>query len=164
MQIKYSKLGILKKILNKNAFNSKVLYTLNSKSIDFGYLNNSNLELFKYYTWIFFRDTTITISLNFTFFIEYFKYFINFIKLIQYFRINNISFYIFINHNLLIRMKTNKFINNQFIKYIQSKNINFIFYFKESSKFFTLNKQIPSLQIYFLNYKSILFLLYLFSN
>jgi hypothetical protein len=131
---------------------------------------NNNIYFFRYFYWILFSHYNVKNYKNsFLIYLKYYKFLINYIHLLNYFKINNISYYnLFYKENSLNIFKKNKKIQRKLIKFlIFKKATKVVFLFKQNNfkvDFFynSLNKS--HLNIYELNVlnpKLIFFFFYL---
>jgi len=124
--ITYKNIKIIKKILNKNKnlslfLNLNLNYYLNNFKIIKS--NKLNLIIFNLFFWIFYNNFRYN---NFKYFIVYYIYYLNLIKLFLFLKKNNINYYI-MNSNYLNK-KLDKIILKKFIKYlINTKKVKLIF-------------------------------------
>jgi len=156
MVIRYKDINKIKNILNfdkefNNFVNELLILELNKSVI--GYNKNINkLYFFRYFFWIFNNNYNYN---NFMYFYKYYSYVLNFVNLINYFKINNIKYYIVFN---LLSNKLDKSIFKKFINYLVNiRKIEIIFTFnsKELANF----SEIKNLKL--LDKNLIFFLLYL---
>jgi hypothetical protein len=152
----------LNNTLKLNNFKQTSLLKYNSNNI-----KKKLINVFRYFFWIF-SDLLLTKKL--LLFINYYKYLLNFILLLNYLKQNNINYYLLYYISNVDFIKKNKKIQRKFINYITLKQkVDILFFFKLDSfktDFFynSLKKnKLNIFEINVINSKSIYLFLYLTS-
>lgn len=140
MVIRYIDIKNIKKLPNLG-LNLKNLIYLNLK-YTYNYLyivsnNSKNLFFFRYFFWIFYNNHKYY---NFLYFLKYYIYIINLINLLNYYKFNNVRYYII--------YYLNGFNLNSFGKIIQKKYINYLFFKKNIDVLFFLNNNNYKLNLF----------------
>lgn len=172
MVIKYSYIKKINKLISPDTYyrywiGANILGKGGKNKLVSLVLKNVNINLFRYFFWIF-NSINVVNKININKCLIYYKYLLNYVFLLQYLKLKKVNYYNYFCVLNLKNTKQNKKIQRKFIRYlILKKNVKILFFFKKGNYnidffFNSLNKSnLKIYELYLLNPNLMYFFFYL---